>query len=289
MAKRRTYGLDEPLKLNDHSRPRSRREFIAQGFQAGMASVVGTSILGASGLSSRAFGLSPSLDTAVSDCGIRFDGAGKIPFICFDLAGGANIAGSNVLVGGRGGQQDFLDTSGYSKQGLPAGMIPNAPNPGAPSNNFVNTDLGLAFHADSQFLAGILERTSLATRTNINGAVIAARSENDTGNNPHNPMYGINLAGARGSLLALCGSRSSESGGNSMAPAMLLNNEVRPTKVDRPSDVTGLVDVGDLVGLLSEQEIVAVMESMYHLSKGKMDRTASSAATTLLESSAQRI
>jgi hypothetical protein len=37
--------------------------------------------------------------------------------------------------------------------------------------------------------------------------VIAARSENDTGNNPHNPMYGIHTAGADGSLATLIGSR----------------------------------------------------------------------------------
>lgn len=270
MAKPRNLHPDEPLRLNDHARPNTRRAFIAQGFRAGLATVMSTSMLG---LSHRALGLSPNLDQAISDCGIRFDGAGKIPFICFDLAGGANIAGSNVLVGGRGGQLDFLDAGGYLKQGLPSGMTPNAPNPMAANNNFVNTNLGLAFHSDSGFLRGILERTSLATQAGINGSVLAARSENDTGNNPHNPMYGINLAGARGSLLALCGSRSSESGGNSMAPAMLVNNEVRPTKVDRPSDVTGLVDVGDLVGLLSEAEIVAVMESMYRLSKGKMDKS----------------
>lgn len=262
------FGLNEPLRHSDHSRPKTRRELISQGFALGMGSVVGTSFL-----SSKASALSIGNDV-IDACGIRFDGAGKIPFICIDLAGGANIAGSNVLVGGRGGQEDFLDTGGYQKQGLPSGMVPNAVNPNSPTNDFINRDLGLAFHSDSQFLAGILEKTQLTTQGNINGCVIAARSENDTGNNPHNPMYGINLAGARGSLLALCGSRASESGGNSMAPSMLINNEVRPTKIDRPSDVTGLVDVGDLVGLLSEDEIVAVMESMYHLSKAKMDRMA---------------
>ncbi len=278
MARRRHFGLNEPLAHSDHARPKTRREFISQGFQAGMASVIGTSFIGLNSFSPKAFSLSPSLDAAVANCGIRFDGAGKIPFICFDLAGGANIAGSNVLVGGRGGQMDFLDTGGYAKQGLPSGMTPNAPNPMAPNNNFINTELGLAFHSDSGFLRGIQERTAQTTRDLINGAVIAARSENDTGNNPHNPMYGINLCGARGSLLALCGSRSSESGGNSMAPAMLINNEVRPTKVDRPSDVTGLVDVGDLVGLLSEDEVVAVMESMYQLSRAKMERTPTTSA-----------
>lgn len=265
------FGLNEPLKHADHAKPRTRREMIAQGFQFGMGSLMGTSILGMPGMANA---LSIGDDIVRDYCGIQFDGAGMIPFICIDLAGGANVAGSNVLVGGRGGQLDFLDTSGYQKQGLPSSMVPNALNPDSPTNDFINQDLGLAFHSDSQFLAGILEKTQLATQQNINGCVIAARSENDTGNNPHNPMYGINLVGARGALMALCGSRASESGGNSMAPSMLINNAVRPTKIDRPSDVTGLVDVGDLVGLLSEDEIVAVMESMYHLSKAKMDRVA---------------
>ena len=46
------------------------------------------------------------------------------------------------------------------------------------------------------------------TRANVNGVVIAARSANDTGNNPHNPIYGINKAGASGGLLELIGYRA---------------------------------------------------------------------------------
>ena len=80
---------------------------------------------------------------------------------------------------------------------------------------------------------------------------MSVRSENDTGNNPHNPMYGIYRAGADGSLATLVGSRASDSGGNSMAPAGLIDLSVRPTKVDRASDVTGLVDTGQLASLLS--------------------------------------
>ena len=81
-----------------------------------------------------------------------------------------------------------------------------------------NIELGLAFHADSAFLRGILSKTSAATRANTNGAVFCARSENDTGNNPHNPMYGINKAGADGALVTLIGTETSDSGGNSIAP-----------------------------------------------------------------------
>ncbi len=270
---RQTFEINAPLKHPDHALPKTRREFVSQGFMAGTASVFGSSIfsLFANPNSAHA-ALSSDLEALKSSCGIAVQGAGKIPFICFDLAGGANIAGSNVLIGGRGGQKDMLSTAGYSKLGLPPEMIPAATNADSITNDFINEELGLAFHSDSAFLRGILEKTSPATRANINGVVIPARSENDTGNNPHNPMYGIYKAGADGSLLSLVGSRSSDSGGNSMAPADLIDTRVRPTKIDRPSDVTGLVDIGDLVGLLDQNDAVAVMESIQRISDKKMNQ-----------------
>ncbi|WP_444910727.1 hypothetical protein [Microbulbifer sp. TRSA005] len=271
MSKKKHFELDQPLRHPDHHRPVTRRDFLAQGFRAGMATVLGGSVFSMFANPHNAHAaLSADLEDLRKSnggpCDVSAFGAGKIPFICFDLAGGANIAGSNVLVGKQGGQMDFLGTAGYNKQGLPGDMIPSA------GEGFVNTDLGLAFHSDSGMLRGILEKVSSGTATATNGAVIPARSENDTGNNPHNPMYGINKAGANGSLLALIGSRSSDSGGNSMAPSAMINPEVRPTKVDRPSDVTGLVDVGDLVGLLSQEDTVAVMESMYRISNAKLGK-----------------
>lgn len=268
MTKKTTLHPDAPLLLNNHRRPVTRRELVAQGFRAGTATVLGGSIfsLFANPRAAEA-ALSADLIAMRSACGIAAQGAGKIPFICFDLAGGANIAGSNVLIGQRGGQLDFLSAGGYSKLGLPAAMSPAA---STAANPLINTELGLAFHSTSAMLRGILEKVTLGNRALTNGAVIPARSENDTGNNPHNPMYGINKAGANGSLLALIGSRASDSGGNSMAPAMMINPEVRPTKVDNPNDVTGLVDVGDLVSLLDQQDTVAVMESIYRISDKKL-------------------
>ena len=265
-SRKKPLANGSPLLHDDHGRPRTRREFIAQGLMAGSATVFGASLFSLFGnprMASAA--LSPDLETLKASCGIAVQGAGKIPFICFDLAGGANIAGSNVLMGKSGGQMDFLSTAGYNKLGLPGDMLPNDPA-------FVNNELGLAFHSDSVFLRGILQSTSAGTRAATNGAIIAARSENDTGNNPHNPMYGIHRAGADGSLLSLVGSQSSESGGNSLAPMNLINPEVRPTKIDRPSDVTGLVDVGDLIGILDQSDAVAVMESIQRISDAKMNQ-----------------
>jgi hypothetical protein len=272
---KRPLGLNEPLKHGSHKRPVTRRDFLAQGFITGAATVVAPAILGAMLNPRKAHAaLGPDLRymaDAANICNIQ-QGAGKIPFICFDLAGGANIAGSNVLVGKEGGQLDFLSTQGYSKLGLPGNMLPNNA-----VTNFINTEFGLAFHSDSAFLRGMLEKTTATTRAATNGAVIAARSENDTGNNPHNPMYGIARAGARGELLTLIGSQNSDSGGNSMAPAMLMDPANRPTKIDRASDASGLVDTGALGTLFTNPNgtpdtasTVAVMEQMARISEQKL-------------------
>ena len=87
----RTLGLDEPIRHDSHKRPTSRRDFIAQGFLTGPAVVTAGSLLSAL-LSRKAHGaMSPPLETYASDvCNISA-GAGKVPFICFDLSGGANL------------------------------------------------------------------------------------------------------------------------------------------------------------------------------------------------------
>jgi hypothetical protein len=265
---------DAPQRHQNHNRPMTRRELIGQGFLAGSATVLGGGVFSLFANPRAAYAdLAADLALLRGSCGINVEGAGKIPFICFDLAGGANMAGSNVLVGQQGGQMDDLSTAGYNKLGLPGDMVPSAIDPNT-NLDHRDTRLGLAFHSDSAFLRGMF--ASIKTpgiENNINGAVIPARSDNDTGNNPHNPMYGIQKIGAAGSIIKLCGSRNSESGGNSMAPAMMINPEFRPTKVDRPSDMTGLVDTGELLNLLpNKDDVLAVMESIYRLSDQKMSR-----------------
>ncbi len=272
-SRRGALHPDAPLYQQNHPRPVSRRQFIAQGFISGAATVIAPTVFGlfANPRAAQA-ALSPDLEALKQSCGIAVQGAGKIPFICIDLAGGANMVGSNVLVGGTGGQLDFLSVAGYGRLGLPGDMVPNSPNPASATNDFVDRSLGLAFHLDSAFKRGIAERVSVTTAAALNGAVIPARSENDTSNNPHNPMYGIYRAGADGELLTLIGSQSSESGGNSMSPSAMVEASVRPTKVDQTSDVTGLVDTGKLVGLLDQDDAVRVMESIQRLSDRKLAR-----------------
>lgn len=272
---------DAPLKHDDHAKPVTRRDFIRQGFMAGSASVLSGGVFSLFSVPNLAQAdLAGDIQALADDIGCTVGGLtgdAKVPFICFDLAGGANFAGSNVLVGGAGGQNDgTISTAGYSKLGIPGDMVPGLDSTaftllnGSTNNDFVNDELGLLFHADSALLSGILEKAGNAIGQ-VDGCVIPARSENDTGSNPHNPLYGVALAGAKGSVVDLVGSRNSESGGNSMAPTNLINPEVRPTKVDRPSDVTGMVDVGNLTAILNDpSDVTAVMESMSRITHKKL-------------------
>ena len=109
---------DAPLLYEDHGRPMSRRQFIRQGLMSGSASIISAGIFGLFANPNAAYAaIAGDLDALASEitakgnfnCSVGPLATGKkIPFICFDLAGGANLAGSNVLVGQGGGQKDFL-------------------------------------------------------------------------------------------------------------------------------------------------------------------------------------
>ncbi len=264
--KSRTVNPLQPLRHADHPRPRTRREFLAQGFLTGAASVIAPSLLGLLGAPRRAHAtLAPDLQALLGPCGISL-GAGLVPFIAFDLAGGGNIAGSNVLVGGPGGQLDFLSTAGYNKLGLPGTMIPSASTAGSS----VDASFGLRYHADSAHLRGMKTRTGALAMANTNGTVIPALSQNDSNINPLNPLYGIYQVGARGALLNLIGTESTVAGGNSVAPATMINVAEQPTKVASSADVVGLVNTGQLSTLLpNAADVTAVMESMKRISDAK--------------------
>src|SRR6201996_5134670 len=269
----RSHKLYEPLRHDgSHPRPVTRRDFLATGFLSSSAVLIGSSALVAAFTNPRAArgaDLAGDVLALQQTCGINTGGANKIPFICFDLAGGANLNGSEILIGGAGGQLDFLSTAGYGKLGLPGDMLPNSPNMGSPSGNFIDTSLGAAWHSDGAILRGIQSKASTAAQASTNGVGIAAMSQNDTQNNPHNPMYGIYDAGADGSLLPLIGTMPTVSGGNSQAPSALINLTVSPTVVTQSSNITGLVNTGQLGTIFSNPaDAVSVLESTIRLSGG---------------------
>jgi hypothetical protein len=274
----RPHAPHEPILHDNHRRPVTRRELLSAGFMGASGLIVAPAWLAALLKPDRA-GAAITLDPDIAklatgtaadgtaQCAIS-NGAGLIPFICFDLAGGANLVGSEVIVGVQGGQANFLSTAGYGKMGVPGNMVPSAAG-------FVSNALGLLWHSDGAILRGILSKaTSPATAAGTNGAVFPALSENDTDINPHNPMYGIAAVGANGSLLTLVGTEPTISGGNSVAPPVLggvpINSALQPSTIDQPSDAVGLVSTG---GASADPLSVEVQETQSRISSGDVDLT----------------
>jgi hypothetical protein len=257
----RSHAPGEPLLYDNHKVPVTRRELLGAGLRTAPALVIGPAWLASALKPNRAnAALSADIQALLGNtqCNVATNATG-IPVICFDLAGGANLVGSEVLVGQKGGQANFLTTAGYGKMGVPGNMVPSA-------TGFVSTTFGLMWHSDGAILRGMLTKaTTAATAAGTNGAVICGMSQNDTGQNPHNPMYGIAMTGARGKLLNLVGNVSSVSGGNSAAVPYMINPLFQPTTIAVPADDVGLVSTG---GAPADPVSVAVLESQARISGG---------------------
>jgi hypothetical protein len=264
------HALGEPLLHENHKRPTTRREFLGAGMISAPAMVIAPAWVGAllkSGTANAA--LSPDIfNLGKDECGVKgAAAAGGLPFIAIDLAGGANLVGSEVLVGQKGNgmtnpQLNFLSTAGYGKLGIPGNMVPT-------SSAFISTALGIAWHSDGAILRGIMSKaTTPATAAGTNGAVFCALSQNDTGNNPHNPIYGIAKAGATGQVVTLIGSQNSASGGNSMAPANEVDATLTPTKIATAADAVGLA--GSTATTVDPVN-TAILESQARISGGAIE------------------
>jgi hypothetical protein len=258
----RSHAPGEPLLYPDHKVPMTRRELLGAGLTTAPAVVLAPAWLAAALKPNKANAATLDADIQAllgpTQCNVATNPSG-IPVICFDLAGGANLVGSEVIVGQKGGQANFLTTAGYGKMGLPGNMVPSAAS-------FTDSSFGLMWHSDGAILRGMkTTATTPATAAGTTGAVICGMSQNDTGQNPHNPMYGLAMIGSRGTLLNLVGNQSSVSGGNSASVPYMINPLFQPTTISLPSDDVGLVSTG---GAPADPVSVAVLESQTRISGG---------------------
>ena len=224
---------------SNHPRPVSRRDLLAQGFISFGAYLTMPSVLSLFAREARGEG--------ALVCNPKSDGARMIPLIILDLAGGANIAGTNVVVGGRAGQREYLPVGSYSTLGLAPEQEPGKLNQADPAFS----EFGLAFHPASKMLAGMRETCpTAATRAAVDGTLFCTSSGDDTRNNPHNPLYWIAKAGLSGELVPLVGSSDGSSGGRAAAPAASIDPSKQPSRITRADDALGLVDPGRLATLI---------------------------------------
>jgi hypothetical protein len=246
---------NDPLLHNDgkHKNPKhmTRRELISQGFLNGVGMMMIPSLLGS---------LSKEVLAQQMNCSSKSLNP-KIPFIGLDLAGGANIAGGNVMVGGPNGQMDALSPEGYTYLGF-------APNTSTNTNN----ELGIIFHGDSAFLRGIKSKASAAALARVNGAIACCRLANDTQNNTQSPLYGIAKAGAEGAISRLAGTSNSVSGGRSMSPTNFINDEWRPALISNYRQLTGTIDLGTMAQEIGAASAASVFRRIANLSNTNLNK-----------------
>jgi hypothetical protein len=247
-----TNQIVKPMHHEGHSL-KTRRDFLSQGFLGMTAFALAPSALSL---------LSNAAHAQVAGCAAPSI-TGMAPVIIIDLAGGGNIAGSNVMVGGAGGQMDFLLPSSYASLGLPPDFAPSLPGK-------VNNEMGLAFHSDSGMLKGIQSVTAVQTRSNVEGTIFCTTSDDDTGNNQSNPMYWLNKAGAKGQIQQLAGTQQSDSGGNSASPVESINPSIQPVRVQSNQDAVNLVSLGNRFAAYSPTQIDKILETAGNMSGTKI-------------------
>ena len=184
----------EPIKHRDaHKRPLTRRDFIAQGFLAGAATVMAPTI--AQPVRESARRRPPRCRrTSVRPHGCRLRRrlvGTQDSFHLHRPRGRREHGGSNVLAGGQRGQLDFLSTRATPNRACRATWCPSLAESDGTSLPFIEYEPRARVPLGQRVRARHHRAGVRSTAPSINGAVIPARSENDTGNNPHNPMYGI--------------------------------------------------------------------------------------------------
>ncbi|MDA9951492.1 hypothetical protein N9D31_02840 [Oligoflexaceae bacterium] len=243
----------EPLMQEGH-KLRSRRDLFAQGVYSLGAYVVLPSI-STLALEKMAYGECKSNDSASK---------GLAGMMCFDIAGGWNAAGNNVMVGMNDSQTNFIPD--YSTLGLPAALHPDQVS--------LNEEFGLRFHPNSGFLAGLLEVTSATTRAKVDGAVFTCISGDDTANNPHSPVFAIAKAAERGKLVNIVGSNSNNvSGSRAQSPSELIDPANRAVTISNDSSASSLVQLGKLTSEIfngQNDSAELVMKKIKELSNSRL-------------------
>jgi hypothetical protein len=278
----RQHGLHEPFRHENHARPVTRRELLGAGFLSGPAIVMGPAWLGAllkaqnAGAATPIPGVPQTITDQMAECKLQMGGGsaaggttGPVPFITIDLAGGANLMGSEAIAGMAGSPTNFISAAGFSRLGVPGNMVPT-------STAFIDMSMGLPFHSDSAILRGIKLKASTTILGKVNGVVIPAISQNDTSSNTLNAMHLIakavsgfppvnNLPVPYGQYATLVGTNATASGGNSAAPAPV-DPTLQPTRIASSADNTALV--GSSASGAASATTKAVLETQARISTG---------------------
>lgn len=233
--------------IEEHGDPRkmSRRQLIQQGFIAG-GSVVAVPSLLSTLMSQQAFGCTGSGEVLSSN----------IPVLIFDLAGGGNIVGSNLIPGTRGGQKDIV--SGLDQIGINGSAD-------------VETSYGLDWHNESMILKGMKDAIPAAASTLVMGSLFAAKTDDDVRSNRSNPSHALLKAGVKGSLVPFMSNRGVVSGSpQTLIPDSSRVSGMTPVVINSSGDALSIVKKNELATSLSPQALDKILKAASKMSESAL-------------------
>ncbi len=228
------FLMETNPNVKPHGTPVNRRDLLAQGYIASNSLFLVPSVL--SSLSSIA--KADNCKSNEPNLDIPF-------FIVIDCAGGFNGPGRNIFVGGEGGRD--LPAEAYTSLGI-ANNVEDYRTQVQEKENLI----GIPMNPLGTFARIIKENTSELTRKNSDGALICARSNDDTSNNELNPVGYIAQA-IHGSLISGVSTSNTFSGGNSRVPSGSLAPENKPAFISGSQAARELVLPGVLSDLLGSK------------------------------------
>lgn len=241
-----------------HKKPVTRREFFAQSSKAVATSVLMPSLL--SMISQRAYGQ--------STCGLNTELSSMIPVFQYDAAGGAAWA-NDIVVGGMGGQNDFLrGPKAYENYGIPDDLNYNQAAI-TPDENF-----GLLFHPDSAFLAGLKSALPMQYWNSVSGFSVANRSGSDTDTNHLSPIHYFSKFGHSGALTNVAGSSTAAGGGRHRAARGSISSSSMPVLVNSAATARSIAGAGRIanINVLGQAKAQRVIEAMQKMSSSQIQR-----------------
>jgi hypothetical protein len=225
---------------SDHGSPVTRRDFISRCATGFTGAVAGWHLLSLTGLASKAF----------ADAGEET----SIPFLVFDLAGGAALPG-NFLVGGQGGPEDLL--SNYDLLGW---------NPRAASALDRRFGLPMASANIGKVLEAMLQAMSPGAQANLRMGSLLHFAQDDTGGNPLSTLTLISKVSRRGEFIqAPLGLIARESGGNS--ESVRKDPTCQPLVIQTLTDVLEANGMGPVLQRLSGDAKQGLIQSLMRLAE----------------------
>jgi len=213
------YGLGVIRKPDFNHKLITRRDFMGHALNAGLSFAVLPSVLSLA--SRRVYG-------ADSSCAGALTTGMPVRVLMVDKAGGIPMTWQTVI-GGEGGQLDYLSTSPTDNAYGKWGLTPGSDYSNASIRDAVIKDFGLKFHPSSSFAEELRNAIPTDKRKHIDGTSFALQSRSDTNSNAMSALRAFAYYGFSGSLTAAAGTEGGSGGRHA---------EIRGIPSSSPSPIT---------------------------------------------------